>query len=117
MPSRSLRRDVPRRYSPEFRHKVLDLLKVGRAVSQLVNDLEISDQTIYNWRRQDLIDTGQMPGITSTDQAELVAARRRIAELETELAVHRRATELLKEMVPPKAGTRLSRRWPRRGYR
>jgi putative transposase len=108
---------VPRRYSPEFRRKVLDLLKAGRAVSQLVSDLQISDQTIYNWRRQDLIDTGQMPGITSTDQAELVAARRRIAELETELAVHRRATELLKEMCPPKAGTRPSRRWPPRGYR
>jgi putative transposase len=73
---------VPRRYSPEFRRKVLDLLKTGRAVSQLVNDLQISDQTIYNWRRQERIDTGQMPGVTSTDQSELVAARRRIAELE-----------------------------------
>lgn len=32
-----------------------------------------------------------------------MAARRRIAALETELALHRRATELLKEAVPPKA--------------
>jgi transposase-like protein len=80
----------------------LDLLKAGRAVPELAHDLQISDQTIYNWRRQDLIDTGQLAGVTSTDQAELVAARRRIAELETELAVHRRATELLKEAVPPK---------------
>ena len=93
---------MPRSYSPEFRRKVLDLLKAGRTVPQLVRDLQISDQTIYNWRRQELIDTGQMPGVTSTDQVELVAARRRIAELETELAVHRRATELLKEVVPPK---------------
>lgn len=31
-----------------------------------------------------------------------MAARRRIAELETELAIHRRATELLREAVPPK---------------
>jgi transposase InsO family protein len=66
-------------------------------------DLQISDQVIYNWRRQERIDTGQMPGMTSTDHEELVAARRRIAELETELAVHRRANELLKEAVPPKA--------------
>ena len=77
---------MPRSYSPEFRRKVLDLLKAGRTVSQLVRDLQISDQTIYNWRRQELIDTGQMPGLTSADQVELVAARRRIAELETELA-------------------------------
>lgn len=93
---------MPRRYPPEFRRKVLDLLKAGRSVAELVRDLEISDQTIYNWRRQEMIDTGQMPGVTSADQAELVAARRRIAELETELAVHRRAAELLKEVVPPK---------------
>jgi putative transposase len=93
---------MPRRYPPEFRRKVLDLLKAGRTVAQLVNDLQISDQTIYNWRRQELIDTGQLPGVTSTDLAELVAARRRITELETELEVHRRAAELLKEVVPPK---------------
>jgi transposase InsO family protein/transposase-like protein len=93
---------MPRRYPPEFRRKVLDLLKAGRTVAQLVNDLQISDQTIYNWRRQELIDTGQMPGVTSPDLAELVAARRRISELETELEVHRRAAELLKEVVPPK---------------
>lgn len=93
---------MPKRYPPEFRRKVLDLLKAGRSVADLVRDLQISDQTIYTWRRQELIDTGQLPGLTSGEAAELVAARRRIAELETELAVHRRATELLKEAVPPK---------------
>ena len=67
---------MPRRYPPEFRRKVLDLLRAGRSVAELVNDLQISDQTIYNWRRQELIDTGQMPGVTSPDLAELVAARR-----------------------------------------
>ncbi|MCU1399511.1 MAG: hypothetical protein JWN62_2620 [Acidimicrobiales bacterium] len=64
-------------------------------------ELEISDQTIYNWRRQHLIDTGQAPGITSTDHVELVAARKRISELEVELAATRRANELLNEVVPP----------------
>ncbi|MPZ25920.1 MAG: transposase [Micromonosporaceae bacterium] len=88
---------MPRSYPPEFRRKVLDLLRAGRSVAQLVRDLQISDQTIYTWRRQELIDTGQLPGTTSREAAELVAARRRIAELETELAVHRRAAELLKE--------------------
>ncbi|MEV4757825.1 IS3 family transposase [Micromonospora sp. NPDC049559] len=93
---------MPKRYPPEFRRKVLDLLKAGRSVADLVRDLQISDLTIYTWRRQELIDTGRLPRITSKDQVELVAARRRIAELETELAVHRRAAELLKEAVPPK---------------
>ena len=100
---------MPRRYPPEFRRKVLDLVAAGRPVAQVALDLAISAQVIYTWRRQHLIDTGQMPGITSSDQAELVTARRRIAELETELAIHRQATEMLGKVVPPKGGSRPSR--------
>lgn len=48
------------------------------------------------WRRQELIDTGQLPGTTSADNAVLIAARRRIAALEPEVAIHRRAAELRK---------------------
>jgi putative transposase len=93
---------MPRIYTSEFRRKTLDLLAAGRRVADLAVELEISDQTIYNWRRQHLIDTGQVPGITSSDHVELVAARKRIGELEVELAATRRANELLKEVVPPK---------------
>jgi transposase-like protein len=81
---------VPKRYPAEFRRKVLDLVAAGRPVAQVAFDLQISAQVIYTWRRQQLIDSGQVPGITSTDHAELVAARKRIAELENELAIHRR---------------------------
>ena len=77
---------MPRRYPAEFRRKVLDLVAAGRPVAQVAHDLDISAQTIYTWRRQQLIDSGQIPGMTSTDHAELVAARKRIAELENELA-------------------------------
>ena len=100
---------VPRRYPAEFRRKVLDLVAAGRPVAQVAADLDISAQAIYTWRRQHLIDTGQVPGITSSDQAELVAARKRIAELENELAIHRQAAELLGKVVPPKGGMRPSR--------
>jgi transposase-like protein len=100
---------VPRRYPAEFRRKVLDLVAAGRPVAQVAVDLDISAQVIYTWRRQQLIDSGQMPGMTSTDHAELVAARKRIAELENELAIHRRAAELLGDVVPPKGGMRRSR--------
>ena len=72
------RRGMPRRYPPEFRRKVLDLLKAGRSVVDVAHDLEISTQTIYNWRDQDMIELGLKPGVTSSDQAELVAARKRV---------------------------------------
>lgn len=70
--------------------------------------LGISEQTIYVWRRQHLIDTGQMPGVPTHEQAELAAARKRIAELEAELAIHRRAVELLGEATSPKGGSKPS---------
>ena len=101
---------MPFRYPPEFRRKVLDLVAAGRSVASIAADLGLSDQTIYTWRKQELIDTGVEPGLSSVEGAELRAARRKIAELETELAVTRRANELLKEqVVSPKAGSKRSR--------
>jgi transposase-like protein len=70
--------------------------------------LGISEQTIYVWRRRYLIDTRQMLGVPSHEQSELAAARKRIAELEVELAVHRRASELLGETTSPKGGSQPS---------
>jgi len=80
-----------------FRRKVLELVASG------------ADQTIYTWRRQERIDQGLEPGLTSSERAELAAAKRRIAELENELAAHGKATELLGKVVPPKGGSRPSR--------
>lgn len=100
---------MPRRYPPEFRRRVLDLIESGRSVVEIAAELGISDQTIYNWRKQHLIDTGQARGVTSSEHVEPVAARKRIAALEAEVAASRRAIELLKAAVPPKGGAR----WPR----
>ena len=58
---------MPYRYPPEFRRKVLDLLAVGRSVASLSADLGVSDQTIYNWRRQHAVDRGLEPGLTSAE--------------------------------------------------
>jgi transposase len=77
--------------------------------ASVAHDLDVSDQTIYNWRRQDRIDRGEQPGLTTAEKAELAAANKRIAELETELKVARRAVEVLKEEASPKAGMRQSR--------
>ena len=100
---------MPKRYPSEFRRRVLDLLAAGKSVGEVARDLGIPNQTIYVWRRQEAIDKGLIAGPTSAEIAELSAARRRIAELETELAVARRAMELLREGVPPKGATRPAR--------
>ncbi len=95
-----------RGYPAEFRRKVLDLLADGKSVASVAHDLDISGQTIYTWRRQDRIDRGLQPGLTTAENAELAKAKKRIAELQTELEISRRAIELLKEETSPKGGTR-----------
>lgn len=97
---------MPRRYPAEFRRKALDLIDDGRPVAEIADSLGVSDQTIYNWRNQDRIDRGRRPGVTTQESVELAKARRRIRELETELAVVRRANELLKDRTDPKRGGR-----------
>jgi transposase-like protein len=96
-------------YPAEFRRKVLDLLAEGRSVASVAHDLDVSDQTVYDWRRQDRIDRGEQPGLTTAEKGELAAAKKRIAELEIELAIAQRAVEVLKEETSPKGGTRRSK--------
>jgi transposase len=63
----------------------------------------MAETTIYNWIKQDKIDNGELEGL-STDQAlELTAAKKRIRQLETELAVARKVNEIfLDQKLAPK---------------
>jgi transposase len=88
---------------------VVDLVAAGRKVADVARELGVSDQIIYVWRRQDEIDRGLAPGLSSPEREELAAAKRRITELETELAIHRRAAELFKEHADPKGGSARSK--------
>ena len=101
---------MPRRYPVEFRRKVLDLIEAGKPVVEIAVQLGVSDQTIYNWRNQDRIDRGLRAGVSTVESAELAAARKRIRDLETELAVTRLANELLKAQSDPKGVGRSSRK-------
>nr|WP_280444566.1 transposase [Nocardia brasiliensis] len=94
---------MAKRYPEEFRRKVLDLVAAGRPIAQVAADLGVSGQTIYTWRREDEIDSGRAPGMNGAEQAELSAAKRRVRELEQEVAILKRARELLWEEPDPKA--------------
>ena len=98
---------MPRRYPPEVRRQVIELARSGTRVGQLVATFGMSEATIYNWLKQDKIDRGEIDGV-STDQAlELAQAKRRIKQLETELAVSRKVNEVfLNQDLAPKACTR-----------
>lgn len=98
---------MPRIYPPEFRRQVIELARSGTRVKQLAAMFEMLDATIYYWLKQDRIDRGEAEGATASQQLELAAARRRIRQLETELAVARKVNEVfLREGIAPKGSTR-----------
>ena len=78
--------DMPKRYPPEFRHRVLELVKAGRSVSEVASDLGVSSQAIYNWRRQAEIDAGLRPGVSSTEHPTLRGQARLLCRLGCVLA-------------------------------
>jgi hypothetical protein len=55
-------------YPAEFRRKVLDLVEAGRPIAEVAQALGISAQSIYTWRRQDRIDRGLLPGLSSPEK-------------------------------------------------
>jgi transposase len=85
------------------------LLRLGAVSLMLPAIWRSAAQTVYTWYRQDRIDRGLLAGLTSAEKAELAAAKRQIAELESELGIHRRASELLGDVVSPKDDSRRSR--------
>jgi putative transposase len=94
---------VPRTYDPEFRRRVVELVRAGRPVRVVAAELGLAEATVYRWKAQDLIDRGVKPGTLTSERGELAIAKRRIKELETELALVKQAAKLFAEGVRPKA--------------
>ena len=67
----------------------------------------MTETTIYNWIKQDKIDNGELEGLRTDQALELAAAKKRIKQLETELAVARKVNEIfLDQDLAPKASFR-----------
>ena len=91
---------------------MLDLLVAGRSFADIARYLQISTEPIYTWTRQDRIDRGLVPGVSTTEQGELAAAKRRSIALDAGFAATKRAMELVWKSVPHKSDSRPSARWP-----
>ncbi len=98
---------MPRAYPAEFRRRAVSLVRAGQSVTSTAADLGITDTCLYNWVKQDRIDRGEIPGVTTGESRELRKAKRRIRELETEVEILRRANTILgTEARLPKGSTR-----------
>jgi hypothetical protein len=88
------------------RRQVVELARAGTRVAQLAETFGMTVATIYNWLNQEKIDRGEIVGQTTGPALELAAAKRRIRELETELAVSRKVNEVFRDQdLAPKAST------------
>ena len=92
---------MPRAYPVQFRQQAIALARPGRPVTQVAYELDIHPVTLHKWIRQDDIDHGRRPGTVTVESAELKAARRRIRELETELAIIKKAAQFLDPATAP----------------
>lgn len=98
---------MPRKYPAEVRHQVIELARSGTKVAQLAATFGMSDATVYNWLKQEKIDRGEIEGLSTEGALDLAAAKRRIKQLETELAVSRKVNEIfLDQDLSPKASSR-----------
>ncbi|HEY4896166.1 MAG TPA: transposase [Solirubrobacteraceae bacterium] len=98
---------MPRRYPAEVRRQVVDLARSGTRVAQLAETFGMTEATIYSWVNQERVDRGEVQGQSTEQALELKAARRRIRQLETELAVSRKVNQVfLDQELAPKASTR-----------
>jgi transposase len=69
----------------------------GRDVEESAGELAIFSATICRWCKQSKVDSGEIADVNSAIAAELADARRRIRELEEELAATQFAASMLKD--------------------
>ena len=75
-------------YPPEFRRRMVELVRSGRNPESLAEEYEPSAQAIRNWVRQAERDAGKrQDGLTSEERAELGKLRREVRSLREERAI------------------------------
>ena len=84
---------LPPPYSPEFRRRIIELVRAGRSPASLAKDFEPSAQTIANWVKQADLDDGKRTDGLATDERE------ELAKLRRENKVLREEREILKKFA------------------
>jgi transposase-like protein len=102
---------MPERYAREFRLAVCERLVAGDNVISLSEELQISQATLFRWKRQALVNADLAEGVKSYEADDLAQAHRTIAELEAELEAVKGASALFngEEPASAKGGARLPR--------
>lgn len=80
------------RYTPEYRRRMVELVRAGRSALQLAREFECSAQAIRGWVRQADRDEGRRKdGLTTEERKELRRLRRESRQLREECEILRKA--------------------------
>jgi transposase len=93
-----------RRYTAEFKAQAVGLVKHGKPVTEVAQELEISEGVLYVWVRQDsqTAPLGRAGGERSAEE-ELRHLRREVANLKLENDILKKAAVILGTKPPPSA--------------
>ena len=80
-------------YPPEFKEEAVRLMRSsGKTPAQVSRELDVAEQTLRNWRKQDEIDEGEREGLTTDEREELTKLRRQNKVLRQEKEILKKAT-------------------------
>lgn len=81
------------RFTAEFKKDATAMvIDEDRTIAEVAKALGLVEQTLGNWVRQERIDRGDRPGVSTDEHAELVRLRRENAQLKMERDLLKRAT-------------------------
>lgn len=81
------------RYPREFRRDVAALvIDQHRTIADVSRELELVDQTVSNWVRQERVDRGLREGLSTEERDELTRLRRENRQLRVERDLLKKAT-------------------------
>lgn len=82
-----------RKFSAEYKAEVVALYRTtDKTVSQICEELELTDSAVRRWIAQAEVDAGERDGLTTEEQAEIAQLRRENRVLREERDILRRAT-------------------------
>jgi len=92
-------------YAPEFRRRIVDLVRSGRKPESLAQEFEPTAQTIRNWMQQADLDEGRRSdGLTTEERQELVQLRRENRVLREEREILKKAAAWFARETDSKRG-------------